>query len=80
VSLELRNELEFSLEGNPTDFFIELLSATGIPSLEIAHLNSHRVIPLDSDAHISKSFIGQIYALMHQALFREDLARSRKSM
>jgi hypothetical protein len=79
VSLRLRSELEFSLDGRPAGFAIELLLAAGIPLREIAHLNPHPGLLLDPDAHIPKSFSDQIYALMHEGQLPEKFIRVRTS-
>jgi hypothetical protein len=68
---------DFSLDGNPADFVIELFLAAGIPLHEIARLNPHRLLPLGPDAHIPKFLIEHIYVLMHQAPLREKLAPAR---
>jgi hypothetical protein len=81
VFLRLRSELEFSLDGSPADFAIELLLAAGIPVRDFDYLNPHPGLPLDPDAHIPKSFIEQTYTLMHEAQLPKnwfELERLRK--
>jgi hypothetical protein len=79
LSVTTKSDLQFSLDGSPADFAIELLLTAGIPLDEISRLNQARIYPLHPDSHIAKFFLEQIYTLMQQAPLPENLARVRTS-
>jgi hypothetical protein len=64
VSVTAKSDLQFTLDGRPADFAIELLLTAGIPLYEISRLNQARIYPLHTDSHMPKFFHEQICTLM----------------
>jgi hypothetical protein len=79
VSVRTKSDLQFSLDGSPADFVIELLLTPGILLPEISRLNQARIYPLHPDSHMPTFLLEQIYTLMQQAPLHENLALVRTS-
>jgi hypothetical protein len=62
ASLKSGSELDFHLDGNPNDFAIELLFSAKISLSEVDRLHRERILPLEPNTDVCKSFIQQIYA------------------
>jgi hypothetical protein len=59
VSVPTKSDLQFSLDGSPADFAIELLLTAGIPLHEISRLNQARInrriqIPIYPNSFLNK--------------------------
>jgi hypothetical protein len=80
VSVTAKSDLQFSLDGSPADFAIELLLTAGIPLHEISRLNQARIYPLNPDSHMPKFYLGKRYTLMQQAPLPENMVRVRTSI
>jgi hypothetical protein len=79
VALKIKSDVQFSLDGNPSDFAMELLYAAKIPLHEVSQLNRERVLPLDPESYIHRGFIEQIFILIQQAPLPKNLTRVRTS-